>query len=408
MLKKHASRLLEPDKILRKFPLSQNLVVPSKQQIPFNDIGMLINGVQIRSPISDNQIFYGPISSVDIQNEGDGYDVINPPVISVESSPAGGVDAKIEPIIQGKVVDCLVDPQDFDIKSISNISLTGGNGSGCVLEPVLGERNRFLEFDSRDIFFNGGVDIQDETITFTTRHNLENGQLIYYNSNGNAPLGIGTAYESTNTSSGTLSDGDPYYIRSVNTSTVRLFNTAADALFGTAGINTVGLSSDTTASGIHRFRTERRNTLVAVKVIEQGSGYTHRKLRVKSSGISTSLNTINFKNHGFNTGEIIEYSAETSSIQGLSTTSSYIVKKLTDDSFQLANAGVGGTSTEDYDRGKYVNFDSTGQGFQIFEYPKIKVNINVSYGSTVTGDIVITPIVTGKILGGYLYEEGTN
>ena len=351
ILKKHASRSLEPDKILRKFPLSQNLVVPSKQQIPFNDIGMLINGVQIRSPISDNQIFYDPLSSVDVQNEGDGYDVINPPVINVESSPASGVDAKIEPIIQGKVEDCLVDPQDFDIKSISNISLTGGNGTGCILEPVLGERNRFLEFDSRDIFFNGGVDIQDETITFTTKHNLENGQLIYYNSNGNAPLGIGTAYESTNTSSGTLSDGDPYYIRSVNTSTVRLFNT--DALFGATGINTVGLSSDTTASGIHRFRTERRNTLVAVKVIEQGSGYTHRKLRVKTSGISTSLNTINFKNHGFNTGEIIEYSAETSSIQGLSTTSSYIVKKLTDDSFQLANAGVGGTSTEDFDRGKY-------------------------------------------------------
>ena len=408
VLKKHASRTLEPDKILRKFPLSQNLVVPSKQETPFNDIGMLINGVQIRSPISDNQIFYGPISSVDIQNEGDGYDVINPPVINVESSPAGGVDAKIEPIIQGKVVDCLVDPQDFDIKSVSNISLTGGNGSGCILEPVLGERNRFLEFDSRDIFFNGGVDIQDETITFTTNHNLENGQLIYYNSNGNTPLGIGTAYELTNTSSGTLSDGDPYYIRSVNPSTIRLFNSAADALFGVTGINTVGLSSDTTASGIHRFRTEKRNTLVAVKVIEQGSGYTHRKLRVKSSGISTSLNTINFKNHGFSTGEIIEYSAETSSIQGLSTTSSYIVKKLTNDSFQLANAGVGGTSTEDYDRGKYVNFDSSGQGFQIFEYPKIKVNINVSYGSTVTGDIVITPIVTGKILGGYLYEEGTN
>ena len=408
VLKKHASRLLEPDKILRKFPLSQNLVVPSKQETPFNDIGMLINGVQIRSPISDNQIFYGPLSSVDVQNEGDDYDVINPPVINVESSPAGGVDAKIEPIIQGKVVDCLVDPQDFDIKSISNISLTGGNGTGCILEPVLGERNRFLEFDSRDIFFNGGVDIQDETITFTTNHNLENGQLIYYNSNGNTPLGIGTAYELTNTSSGTLSDGDPYYIRSVNPSTIRLFNSAADALFGVTGINTVGLSSDTTASGIHRFRTEKRNTLVAVKVIEQGSGYTHRKLRVKSSGISTSLNTINFKNHGFSTGEIIEYSAETSSIQGLSTTSSYIVKKLTNDSFQLANAGGGGTSTEDYDRGKYVNFDSSGQGFQIFEYPKIKVNINVSYGSTVTGDIVITPIVTGKILGGYLYEEGTN
>ena len=406
VLKKHASRSLEPDKILRKFPLSQNLFVPSKQETPFNDIGILINGVQIRSPISDNQIFYGPLSSVDLLNDGDGYDILNPPVIEIESS--SGIDAKVDPIIQGKVVDCFVDPQDFDISSVSNISLTGGNGSGCVLETVLGTRNRFLEFDSRDIFFNGGVDIVNETITFKTRHNLENGQLVYYNSNGNAPIGIGTAYETTNNITGTLSDGDPYYIRSVNTSTVRLFNTAADALSGTTGINTVGLSTDTAASGIHRFRTENRNTLVAVKVIEQGSGYTYRKLRVKSSGISTSLNTINFKNHGFDSGEIIEYSAETSAIQGLSTTSSYIVRKLTDDSFQLANAGVGGTSTEDYNRGKYVNFDSVGQGFQIFEYPKIKVNINVSYGSTVTGYIVITPVITGKIIGGYLYEEGTN
>ena len=27
-------------------------------------------------------------------------------------------------------------------------------------------RNRFIDFDSRDIFFNGGIDITDETITF--------------------------------------------------------------------------------------------------------------------------------------------------------------------------------------------------------------------------------------------------
>ena len=60
VLQKHKSRTLEPDKILRKIPLSQNLFVSSNQDIPTNDIGILINGVQIRSPISDNQIYYGP------------------------------------------------------------------------------------------------------------------------------------------------------------------------------------------------------------------------------------------------------------------------------------------------------------------------------------------------------------
>ena len=91
-----------------------------------------------------------------------------------------------------------------------------------------------------------------------------------------------------------MSDGAPYYVRSVNPSTVRLFNTPTDALFGTAGINTVGLSTDTAASGIHKFRTESKNTLVAVKVLEEGSGYTHRKLRVKPVGISTTLKCCHF------------------------------------------------------------------------------------------------------------------
>ena len=354
--------------------------------------------MQIRSPISDNQIYYGPLESVDLLNGGHGYDVLNPPIVGIETS--SGVGAAVEPILQGTVKEVFVDPQEFDIDAVQSISLTGGNGSGCVLQPILGTRNRELLFDSRDIFFNGGVDIVNETITFKSNHNLLDGQLVYYGSNGNNPIGIGTAFDVENKISGTLSDGAPYFVRSINPSTVRIFNSQTDALFGTTGINTVGLSTDTAASGIHKFRTESKNTLVAVKVLEEGSGYTHRKLRVKPTGISTSLNVITFKNHGFESGEIVEYSAETTAIQGLTTTSSYYIKKLTDNTFQLADAGIGGTSNVNYNRGKYVNFTSSGEGFQIFNYPQIKVNVDVSYGSTITGDIVITPVVTGKLIGG--------
>ncbi len=406
VLEKHKSRTLEADKILRKIPLSQNLFVSSNQDIPTNDIGILINGVQVRSPISDNQIYYGPLESIDLLNGGSGYDVVNPPIVGIETST--GVGAAVEPIIQGTVKEVFVDPQEFDIDAVTSISLTGGNGTGCLLQPILGTRNRELQFDSRDVFFNGGVDIANETITFKTVHSLDNGQLVYYGSNGNAPIGIGTAYDPANIVAGTLSDGAPYFVRIVNPSTVRLFNSKNDALFGTAGINTVGLSTDTAASGVHKFRTESRNTLVAVKVLEEGSGYTHRKLRVKPTGISTSLNVVTFKDHGFNSGEIVEYSAETTAIQGLTTTSSYYIKKLTDNTFQLADAGVGGTSIVNYNRGKYADFTSSGEGFQIFNYPQIKVNVDVSYGSTITGDITITPVVTGELIGGYLYEQGTN
>ena len=407
ILKRHATRKLEVDKILRKIPLSQNLFVASKQEEPTTESGILINGVQIRSPKSDNQIFFGSLESIDLNNSGTGYDILNPPVIGIETS-SGGIGAAAEPIIQGSVKEVFVDPQDFDIDAITSISLTGGNGDGCVLEPVLGSRNRELRFDSRDVFFNGGVDVNNETITFKENHNLVNGQLVYYSANNNAPLGIGSAYDVSNQVTGTLSDGAPYFIRVVNPSTVRIFNTSVDALFGSAGINTVGLSTDTLASGIHKFKTEDKNTLIAVKVLNEGSGYTHRKLRVKPIGISTSLNVVSSKNHGFNTGELIEYSAETTAIQGLSTTSSYFVKKLTDDTFQLADAGIGGTITTNFNRGIFAKFETEGSGFQIFNYPQIKVNIDVSYGSTVTGNFNITPVVTGKLIGAQLYEEGSN
>ena len=405
VLQKHANRKLEADKILRKIPLSQNLFVSSKHEKPVNDVGILIDGVQIRSPISDSKIYFGPLDSVDVLNGGKDYDVVNPPKVEVEKS--SGTTALVEPIISGGVKEIIVDPQNFDFESVKSVSVTGGNGSGCVVQPVIGIRNRFIDFDSRNIFFNGGIDIIDETITFKTEHNLENGQLIYYSSNGNPPIGIGSAYDSTDTITGSLSDGDPYFVRIVNPTTVRIFNSRSDAIFGSAGINTVGLATDTSASGIHRFRTENKTTLISLKVIESGSGYTHRKLRVLPSGISTSFDTINFDNHGFQTGETIEYTSD-NPIQGLSTSTSYIVKKVSDSSFKLANAGIGGTSTSDFERGKYVNLTTTGSGYQIFNYPPIKVNIQVSYGSTVTGQFTLTPVVQGEIIDAYLYEKGTD
>ena len=411
ILQRHANRKLNADKIVRRIPLSQNLYKSSDHDKPVNDIGILIDGVQIHSPVSDDNVFYGPLENIDVLNGGERYDIINTPVISVEAS--SGTTALVEPILSGSVEKIFVDPQEFDIKSITNISLTGGNGSGCVLEPVLGSRFRDISFDSRNIFFNGGIDINDETITFKSEHNLENGQKVFYRNEGNPSIGIGS--DNLNTITGTLSDGDPYFVRVVNPTTVRIFNNKSDALTGIAGINTVGLATDTAASGIHKFRTESKNTLLNVRVVDGGSGYQHRKLRVDPAGISTSYNTINYKNHGFSHGDVIEYSPTVGlgsttpkSIQGLSTTSSYYVMKIDDNSFKLADAGIGATISSNFTRGKIVGLGSTGTGYQTFTYPEIKVNVEVSYGSTVTGTINFTPIVRGSFIGAYVYEQGTN
>ena len=61
VLQRHANRKLHSDRVLRKIPLSQNLFVSSKHETPVNDIGILIDGVQIHSPISDDNIFFGPL-----------------------------------------------------------------------------------------------------------------------------------------------------------------------------------------------------------------------------------------------------------------------------------------------------------------------------------------------------------
>ena len=413
VLQRHHNRKLDADKILRRIPLSQNLFISSKDETPVNDIGILRDGVQIHSPISDDKIYFGPLEAVEVFNGGTGYDIINPPEVVVESST--GTTALLEPILSGSVEKVFVDPQDFDIAAVTNISLTGGNGSGCVLEPVLGARFRDILFDSRNIFFNGGIDINDDTITFKSKHNLENGQVVYYRNEGNPSIGIGVAGDVSNIITGALADGDPYFVRVVNPTTIRIFNTKTDSLSGVAGINTVGLATDTAASGIHKFRTESKNTLLDVRVIESGSNYQHRKLRVNPSGISTSFDTIEFSNHGFSHGDIVEYSPTVGlgsttpkAIQGLSTTTSYLVVKVDDDKFKLSEAGIGGTDRTNFTRGKIVGLGSTGTGYQTFRYPDIKVNVAVSYGSTVTGTINFTPVVRGEFIGGYLYDNGSD
>ena len=320
-----------------------------------------------------------------------------------------GSSALVEPIISGSVSEVLIDPQDFDVSGITAITLEGGNGSGCILEPVIGDRFRILEFDSRALGLGGGIDINDETITFLKPHNLVQFQKVTYNSNGNTEVGIGDFQDPTNALDNRLVSGEEYFIRLVNTSTIKLFNNFSDA---SAGINTIGFAAATAESGIHQFRTIPTPTLKKVKIVNSGSGYQHRKLRVKSSGISTQYNKLTFKNHGFNSGDIVEYSTEETFegnqlIPDLSTSNQYSIQKLDNDNFRLIDVGVGATLTNDLIRSKHVEISGIGSGYHVFQYPPITVSATVSFGSTLTGTLNFTPIVTGQIVDSYMYETGT-
>ena len=398
----HHDRKLEPQKLLKKFPLTSNIKSGYGVETVPGTVGMLINGVEIINYKSNDKVYYGPIQSIKVLNGGNNYDVINPPTIQI-ASPGTGTTALVRPVISGVVTSVYVDPQDFDIEKITSVTVTGGNGDGVVLQPILSKRYRELSFDARLSTESGGIDVTNETITFLNNHNLSNGQSIVYNKNGNDPVSIGT-FGGLNTDQNlTLQSGSVYYPEIVNTTTIKLYQTFSDYY---AGINTVGF---TTASniGLHKFRIyDEKNTLTSIKVISPGSGYQNRKLIVKPVGVSTINSTITFTNHGFSEGDKIVYSSTGSSISGLTTTNQYYIVKLDNDSFRLANAGVGGTVTSNYNRNNYVKFSSVGSGYHNFEYPPILVNINVEYSGT-TGVITATPVVRGSIVDAYVYESGT-
>ena len=166
------------------------------------NVGILIDGTEISSPESTDSVYYGPLESFDVLNGGKDYDVLNPPEITITTENATGSGAKAEPTIIGSVKEVFVDPQLFDIDNVESVSIKGGNGSGAVLQPVVGARFREIEFDSRPLALGGGVDIVNEIIRFKEPHFLTNGETIIYNQNGNEPIALGPAYDGNQTIEG--------------------------------------------------------------------------------------------------------------------------------------------------------------------------------------------------------------
>jgi len=410
VLESNRQKDISPQKILRKFPLSQDL---QKAEVGGETspgpVGILVNGVEIINYKSDDVIYYGPLEELNIVNSGSDFDVINPPKLDISSPENAGSKALGTVVVRGSVKEIYVDPQDFDLDVVVSSTIVGGNGSGAILEPIISRRFRELEFDARSFIDGGGLDLSQETITFIREHRLFDGEPIVYNENGNFPLGIGTFgppdFETNIPTNKTLINGSTYFPKVINSKTIELYETFNDYFIG---INTIGITRENN-NGIHKFRTTERNTLRSIKVLNSGSNYENRTLIVKSVGISTLNHTIYFQNHNLKDGDIVEYSTDLSDapIVGLSTEVSYKVLKVDDDTFRLANVGIGTNNDENYLRRKYERFESSGLGYHTFKYPDIKVIVNVSFGSSLVGFINATPVVKGEIVDTYLYENGS-
>ena len=413
---------ISAQKLLKQFNLEPNIVSSISEKTLPGGTGLLINGVEILNYKSEDKIFFGPLENVQVLNGGSNYDVLKPPTLEVSSPGTGKTTALVQPVVIGKVTDIQVDPQNFDIQNILSVTIEGGNGTGAIFEPVLSKRKRELPFDGRLISQAGGIDNVNETITFFNDHHIESGLPIVYDKNGNDPLGVGTVGNDGVSVVGlgttTLVDNSLYFPLVIDSKTIKLFQNLNDY---NAGINTVGFTT-ISKNGIHKFKlSKEQNTLKDIKVIDGGQNYQNRQLFVNPTGINTNNHTINFINHGFNDGDNIVYSTnvglgstqpqsitELTKYTGITSTSIfYKVLYIDDNSFQLSNAGLAGTSFDDFNRLKFVKFTDKGTGYQVFKYPDIKLNVQYELANTDVGILTATPVVRGSIDQLYLYEKGS-
>ena len=401
------SNVIGPQKVLKKFSLTPNIKNGQGEETTPGTTGMLINGVEISNYKSDDKIYFGPVEKVNLLNGGSGYDVINLPVITAtNSSVSGGTTAVVQPVISGSFEKVYVDPQDFDIQNIVSIGITGGNGTGAVLEAKTADRFRNVFFDARNQTAGGGINTVTDQIVFNTDHNFVGGEEIIYNTEGNTgAVGFGTT---------TLVNTASYFAKIDNNRTIQLFETINDF---NAGINTVNLTAG--GNGTQKFSpAQSKKTITSIEVVNGGSNYTNRNLIVSPTGINTQTNSVDFVNHGFLDGDTIEYVNPTGNswtspdIVGLVSSFTYRVLKTNDDSFRIANVGVGGTDLTKYEQREFVRFETVGSGKHNFKFPDITVSVqytSVGFGTTTQSYQTITavPVVRGTIIDAYLCETGT-
>ena len=354
--------------------------------------GILVNGVEILNYKSENVVYYGQLDGVEVSSPGDDYDVINPPVLSI--SDEVGTGARGVCAIKGSLQKIDILDSGFDYVSKPIVTITGGNGFGAKAFANTTFVEHSVSFNSTAD--SGKVSLINDTIGFSSEHKFRNAEKVVYKTDGQTSI------------SGLVEDSQ-YYIQTLDATTIKLYQNEGDAI---AGLNTISLNSF--GVGVHRIQSLNKKQIVTNIVVDSsGSGYENKERIATTSGISTSSNEISIFNHGYNSGEIVLYSTTGTPIGGLSSDSTYYVKKVDNNKFKLSSVGSGDTSKSFfYDTNQYINLTSTGTGTHTFNYEPISVEIKGEIGvTTFSGqnfEVSIQPIFRGEIDSIHLIDGGSN
>jgi len=400
-------KILDSQKLVRKIEVSRSTLETSIETPPGKRIGILANGVEILNYKSNEVVHYGPINSIDVLNGGNDYDVINPPVLEITDS--FGIGATGNCSVSGSLKRIEILDPGFGYVDVPKIIISGGNGSGASAVAKLREVDHELYFNAAGISTGGGLYLNfiDNIIGFNTDHKFNNGEEILYNSFNGQKIGIGSTSGDTTTKT-YLQDNSSYFVSVVDQKRIKIHNNEKDSL---NSLNPINLTEG--GSGTQRFRsTKKKNVISHINVISEGSGYENKKKIATTSGIITSSSYINIPNHGYNSGEIITYSCDGTTISGLSTSEKYYAIKIDDNNFRLASAGIGTyPSTTNYETNQYVVFTSKGSGNHIFNYPQITISVvgNIGVGFTLSQNYnaIVNPVFRGEITSIQLTSNGS-
>ena len=401
------SNTLEDYNFARKEILAQNILKEIKDPVNKSGnyptepgkTGILINGVEVLNYQSSETVFYGTIENIEVEAPGSGYDIITPP--SLEITDAVGSGATGSCAVKGSLKRIEIIDSGFDYVDKPFITITGGNGKDAAAEINLRSVEHVVSFDSTNNGSSGNVFIQvgsssTSLIGFSTYHKFRDYERVIYQTDKQTAL------------TGLTTDAS-YRVGVVDAQTIRLHLTEEDAI---SGINTVSITGY--GVGKQQFKSaEKKDIISDIVVTNSGEGYQNKEKTTSISGINTALNTINIQNHGYLTGEEITYNANATAIVGLTSSSKYLVKKITNDSFKLASVGLGTTARNEYlNSDQYLDLVSTGTGVHTFNYPAISVkitgNIGVSTLSNQDFSAQIQPIFRGEIDSINLTDNGSS
>jgi hypothetical protein len=388
------SQLLEPQKLVRNISEPEN--DSNKYETPSGLIGIFINGVEILNYKSKDNIYYGPIENIDPISPGFGYDIVNPPILTINDSVGTGASAYCS--VNGGLerID-IIDP-GFDYLEEPLITISGGNGIGAVAKTKLVSFDHSIDFNSQAN--SGLVNLTNNTIGFSSYHKFRDVEEVIYDTNKKTAI-VG------------LTTNSSYFVSLIDAYTVKLHKSFNDAV---VGINTIDLTGYGT--GNHTLRSKNKKKKIGSIYIENsGYNYQNKKTIITSVGIDTAADIINIKNHGYNSGEIISYTPTSTPIGGLST-SSYYVTSINENQFKLSQIGFGtvglGTEISDfyYQTKQYINLTSSGSGNHIFNYQPINVNITGTIGVSLINpqnfNAIIQPIFRGEIKSVFIENGGSS